>query len=104
MAPEILVGKGYTYNVDLWSLGVILYEFLAGYVPFGEDAEDPFEIYQEILTTNLKFPKHMMNQASANLLISQLLNKNPSLRLGGSYAKLKSHHFFAHFDWVISDL
>ncbi len=35
MAPEILAGKGYTYNVDLWSLGVIMYEFLAGYVPFG---------------------------------------------------------------------
>ena len=42
MAPEILAGKGYTYNVDLWSLGVIFYEFMAGYVPFGEDAEDPF--------------------------------------------------------------
>ena len=99
MAPEILAGKGYTYNVDLWSLGVILYEFLAGYVPFGEDAEDPFEIYQEILTTSLKFPKHM-NNVSANLLISQLLNKNPSMRLGGSYSKLKAHHFFNHFDWV----
>lgn len=99
MAPQILAGKGYTYNVDLWSLGVILYEFMAGYVPFGEDAEDPFEIYQEILTSSLKFPKHM-NNASACLLISQLLNKNPSLRLGGSYSKLKNHNFFTHFDWV----
>jgi len=52
------------------------------------------------LTSNLKFPKHM-NHPSANLLISQLLNKNPSLRLGGSYSKLKNHHFFTHFDWVI---
>lgn len=42
-----------------------------------------------------------MNHPSANLLISQLLNKNPSLRLGGSYSKLKNHHFFTHFDWVI---
>jgi hypothetical protein len=46
----------------------------------------------------------MTNQPSANLLISQLLSKNPSLRLGGSYAKLKSHHFFAHFDWVLFSL
>lgn len=35
MAPEILSGKGYNYSVDLWSLGVVLYEFMAGYVPFG---------------------------------------------------------------------
>lgn len=42
-----------------------------------------------------------MNNPLANHLISQLLNKNPSLRLGGSYSKLKSHNFFAEFDWVI---
>ena len=41
-----------------------------------------------------------MNDSSSNLLISQLLNKNPSIRLGGSYSKLKSHPFFNHFDWV----
>lgn len=46
MAPEIISGKGYSSAVDLWSLGVVLYEFMAGYVPFGEDAEDPYEIYQ----------------------------------------------------------
>ncbi len=35
MAPEILSGKDYNYSVDVWSLGVVLYEFMAGYVPFG---------------------------------------------------------------------
>ena len=38
MAPEIISGKGYSCLVDLWSLGIVLYEFMAGYVPFGEDA------------------------------------------------------------------
>jgi cGMP-dependent protein kinase len=37
MAPEIIVGKGYGLAVDLWSLGIILYEFVCGGVPFGED-------------------------------------------------------------------
>ena len=45
MAPETLSGKGYSFPVDLWSLGIVLYEFIAGFVPFGEDAEDPMEIY-----------------------------------------------------------
>ncbi|TFK97338.1 kinase-like domain-containing protein [Pterulicium gracile] len=34
MAPEVLRGKPYTYSVDFWSLGCILFEFLAGFPPF----------------------------------------------------------------------
>ena len=45
MAPEILLGKGYTYNVDLYSIGVCLYEFMCGGVPYGEEKENPHEIY-----------------------------------------------------------
>lgn len=33
-APEVLRGKPYTYSVDYWSLGCILFEFLAGFPPF----------------------------------------------------------------------
>jgi cGMP-dependent protein kinase 1 len=35
MAPEIITGKGYSFHVDLWSLGVITYELLCGKLPFG---------------------------------------------------------------------
>ncbi|KAI0727601.1 kinase-like protein [Fomitopsis betulina] len=34
MAPEVLRGKPYTYSVDYWSLGCILFEFLSGFPPF----------------------------------------------------------------------
>ncbi|KAL5495764.1 DBF2 [Sanghuangporus weigelae] len=34
MAPEVLRGKPYSYSVDYWSLGCILFEFLAGFPPF----------------------------------------------------------------------
>ena len=46
MAPETLAGKGYSTYVDLWSLGVVIFQFMAGFVPYGEDAEDPLQIYQ----------------------------------------------------------
>ena len=45
MAPEIIVGKGYSKFVDLWSIGICIYEFLCGGVPFGEEEEDPYNIY-----------------------------------------------------------
>lgn len=34
MAPEVLRGRPYTYAVDYWSLGCILFELLAGFPPF----------------------------------------------------------------------
>ena len=36
MAPQIISGKGYSSAVDLWSLGIVIYEFMAGQVPFGQ--------------------------------------------------------------------
>jgi len=46
-APEVLRGKPYTYSVDYWSLGCILFEFLAGFPPFS--GSSPEETW-----TNLK--------------------------------------------------
>jgi cGMP-dependent protein kinase len=37
MAPEVITGRGYNFLVDLWSVGVCLYEFMVGRVPFGEE-------------------------------------------------------------------
>ena len=59
MAPEILSGKGYSYGVDLWSLGIILFQFLSGFLPFGENCDDPYEIYEDILKNQVKFPKYV---------------------------------------------
>ena len=100
MAPEIIAGKGYNSYVDLWSLGVILFEFMCGFVPFGEDLSDPYAIYEEIIKKKeIMFPNYLKDRMAKRLMI-QLLNKVPELRLGGSFATLKANQWFEKFDWV----
>eukprot|EP01017_Pseudomicrothorax_dubius_P037724 TRINITY_DN5571_c0_g1_i12.p1 TRINITY_DN5571_c0_g1~~TRINITY_DN5571_c0_g1_i12.p1 ORF type:complete len:695 (+),score=193.25 TRINITY_DN5571_c0_g1_i12:402-2486(+) len=98
MAPEVLTGKGYTLNVDLWSIGVCLYEFVCGQVPFGEEAEEPYDIYEEIIKKDVKYPSFLKDK-KAKKFLDQLLSKIPEQRLGTSYAALKAHAWFDNFDW-----
>ncbi len=98
MAPEVLAGKGYTFSVDLWSIGVCLYEFISGYVPYGEEAEDPYEIYDDIMKKPLTFPNYV-NDEKGKTFIEQLLSKFPEARTGGSFAALKANSWFSGFDW-----
>lgn len=49
MAPDIILGRGYSNMVDLWSLGIMIFEFMAGYLPYGDLAEGAYEIYEDIM-------------------------------------------------------
>ena len=49
MAPEVILGDEYSYEIDYWSVGICLYEFVYGEVPFGQDASEVIEIYSSII-------------------------------------------------------
>ncbi len=49
MAPDIILGKGYNNMVDIWSLGIMMFQFMCGYLPFGDVADNAYEIYEEIM-------------------------------------------------------
>ena len=49
MAPEIITGEGYSFNIDYWSIGICLYEFIFGKVPFGSKSTEPMGIYEEVI-------------------------------------------------------
>ncbi len=49
IAPEILVGKGYGFTADYWSIGITAYEIFFGYYPFGQKAHDPMAVYKEVV-------------------------------------------------------
>ena len=83
-------------------MGVMLYEFMCGYCPFGDDEngnEDPYDIYKLILKGKFSFPDYMKDE-KAKKLMKRLLSPQPEVRLGGSYADLKCHKWFKNVDFV----
>jgi serine/threonine protein kinase len=54
IAPEVLLGEDHTYRLDFWSLGVIVYEFLTGALPFNDEA--PEIIFAKILKRDISYP------------------------------------------------
>lgn len=77
-----------------------MYEFLCGRVPFGEDYEDPYDIYESILEYNLAFPNDIEQPTdSAKDFILTLLKKFPELRCSGGIENLKRHEWFKGFEW-----
>ena len=99
MAPEVVNGHGYGLSADYWTLGVMLYEFMFGSVPFGEDETDPYGIYEKIQERKLDFPQWVDNKNKVREFISQLLNKIPANRLGGSFEKLRAHPWLMGVNW-----
>jgi cGMP-dependent protein kinase len=99
MAPEIIIRNGYNSSVDLWSLGIMMYEIIFGKVPFGSEEEDTKVIYEKILENKLDLRQSPYNGINYKSFIKQLLSINPAARMGGSIEKLRSHPWFMNFNW-----
>ena len=98
MAPEIILGKEYNELVDLWSVGVMLFEFMVGELPFGGNTENPYDIYESIIQGNVEFPRNFKDRR-AKKLIETMLSLNPDARYPTSYANLKTNPWFEHINW-----
>ncbi|KAI0789767.1 AGC/Akt protein kinase [Abortiporus biennis] len=93
LAPEILKNEGYNKTIDWWTLGVLLYEMLAGIPPFYDEHTD--QMYQKILTSPLVFGEEI--SPLARDILAKLLNRDPHQRLGNNGAdEIKKHPFFAN--------
>ena len=77
LPPEMVEGREHDEMVDVWSLGVLMYEFLVGSPPF--EAEGHQATYRRISSIDLRFPPGV--QPDAQDLIRRLLRKRPSERL-----------------------
>lgn len=81
LAPEVLQSRKYSYQSDIYSLGVVLYEFLTGRVPF--DYDDPKELIEHYLAYPIPSVKKyisLSNYDDLDYVISKACNKNLTIR------------------------
>lgn len=97
LPPEVIIGEGYGTSADLWGLGISLYYMIFRKYPFGNNENDPIQIYQEALNCRLVFPSTVDPLSKARNLLCDLLNKKSSLR--GSIEKVKRHSWFLGLNW-----
>ena len=88
IAPEMLMKKGHDTRVDIWSIGILMFELLSGYSPFV--AKSNQELYQNIRRLKIQWPKDM--PPLAKNLISKILKLNPLDR--PSFDEILNHQWF----------
>ncbi|XP_017015585.2 myosin light chain kinase A [Drosophila takahashii] len=83
MAPELIAGSGYDYQVDCWALGVTLFHLLYGKTPFANPETMVVDIYAAIMSGEPSYPeeKEGVLSSEAEQLIDWLLIRDPSKRL-----------------------
>ena len=90
IAPEILNKKSYQYEVDIWSLGIIIYTLLIGKNPF--NSKEVKNIYKKIKNLDYSFPEDCTISKEAKNLIEQILVLDPSERI--NLEQIMNHDFF----------
>ena len=91
LAPEIIKEQGHDERVDIWCIGVLLFELTTGTVPFpGNDIES---LENNILKLRIQWPKEI--NVDAKNLISKILKLDPNARI--SLSDMLKHPFITKY-------
>ena len=77
LPPEMVQREAYDDSVDIWCLGVLMYEFLVGSPPF--ETNQPKDTYKKIANVDFECPEYLSDEAQD--LLSKFLQKNPTKRI-----------------------
>lgn len=84
IAPEMYTHKEYTYKVDVWSIGILLYYLVTGGVlPFDDEKNDEDVLGKKVVYTHQEYPEKYFGDKSKSLIsvIDKALEKNPEKRI-----------------------
>ncbi|EPY51074.1 AGC/PKA protein kinase Pka1 [Schizosaccharomyces cryophilus OY26] len=98
LAPEIISLKPYNKAADWWSLGIFIFEMLAGYPPFY--SENPMKLYENILEGNISYPQYF--SSSSIDLMNHLLQRDITNRYGNlkdGSMDIIMHPWFRDISW-----
>lgn len=102
IAPEVIQGdkatRGHSFEVDIWSMGVILFTVLVGKPPY--EAKDVKATYQRIIANEYSFPSHVAVSDKAKDLIVSMLQSKPEDR--PSLQDISGHEFLAAHSLPVS--
>uniref|UniRef100_A0A8C2Z612 non-specific serine/threonine protein kinase n=1 Tax=Cyclopterus lumpus TaxID=8103 RepID=A0A8C2Z612_CYCLU len=99
LLQSVILRQGYGKPVDWWAMGIILYEFLVGCVPFFGDTQN--RLFGQVVNDDIIWPEgEDALPADTQDLITRLLRQSPLERLGtGGTTEVKMHMFFLGLDW-----
>lgn len=96
MAPEVLLGQEYDARVDLWSIGIILYECLFGHPPYQKyGMQDMVQLF----TSNKKYRPPIQIEAKKNKLSQDCVNLLERLIEVNPKKRITFDQFFQH-SWI----
>ena len=96
ISPEVLLGKGYSFSCDYWSIGICIYYIYYGILPFGNNSLEILDTYKEIIEKEVSFPDN--SNIELNSLLNTLLDKNENNR-HSIIKMIRTHFFFKDIDF-----
>jgi len=99
MAPEILKGEEYSFGVDYWSLGCVVFDMLTGSPPF--HGNNRKKVTENIIKAKVSYPYYL--SPDARVFLSRLLQKSSCKRRcplkAAEIEAFKRDRFFRKIDW-----